>query len=332
MTTERETGTVEVADQLRSAPARAMLTAAALVSSTSTTAAGVDAPGFRFLTEREPGPWICCAPVSGAMVAGYAVGSRVTLEVAHRIRTAAGKRHAGGMKPSELRAGVKAALGLQLHLVDRDERAIAELLRAGWALALPLTYGGLPRILRRWSPDFTEGHMGVLAGLEPGSDRWGWWDPLAPAGWRGEYVDPDAMMGAAWDGISGAPRLEEEMRFTFDLERWLIDGDVSRPVVTVGAPLLDDGAVDWTRRLAFVSDAGGANPRLELFPRTRLVGATDPTIDHALTAALAAFRIPQGDTAGGDLDAQLAAARQAGARQEYARWIQSLGIPSEPTL
>lgn len=168
--------------------------------------APVQLPGFRFVSEREAGPWICCAPCSGAMVAAWAIGTPATLAEAHAIRTAAGVPHTGGLTPGELAAGVERWTGLELSPVASSSSAIAARLAAGHAIALPLTYGRLPTYLRRWSPLFTGGHMSVLAGTGPGG-TWGWFDTCAPAGWGGEYVEPAVIMAAAWDsGAASAGR------------------------------------------------------------------------------------------------------------------------------
>jgi hypothetical protein len=255
------------------------------------------------------------------MVAHYAIGTPATLEFAHRIRSSIGKPHAGGLKPSELRAGVRAATGglLELEVIPVSQAAIAERLRAGWAIAVALTYGELPIRLRRFSPDFRGGHMAVLAGISDSGGSWGWWDPLGPAGWAGEWIAPGDVLPALWTeagSSAGAPR--RPTMYQLGIERWMIDGDPTRLVTTLGVPLNADGSPDWSRRLAYVSDAGGANPRLEELPRSRLSGAGDPGgVGDQLEAALARFELPQGD----ELEAR---------RLEWDRWNEALGIPPRP--
>lgn len=163
----------------------------------------VELPGFRFVSEREPGTWFCCANCSGAMLGHYSVLSPATLAEAHAIKSAAGVIHDDGMTPAELRAGLASRLGLRAQLVATSRDAIEAKLLAGWALAVPLTYSKLPTHLRRWLPGFGGGHTGVLAGVR--GSRWGWFDPGAPPGWGGEYIEPAAILGAAWSaGIMGA--------------------------------------------------------------------------------------------------------------------------------
>lgn len=282
----------------------------------------VSIEGFVHVSERESGPWICCAPCSGAMVAHYVVGTPASLTFAHRIRSSIGLPHAGGLKPSELRAGVKAATGglLELEVIPVTRDAIAEQLRAGWAIAVALTAGKLPTRLRRWSPAFAGGHMAVLAGISAAGESWGWWDPLAPAGWAGEWIAPGDVMPALWtEAGSAAGAMRRPEVFQFGIERWAIDGDPTKLVTTLGVPLKADGTPDWSQRLAYLSDAGGANPRLEPFPRARLTGAGDPTgVGAQLAAALARFALPPGVD---ELEVR---------RLEWDRWHEALGIPPRP--
>lgn len=160
--------------------------------------------GFVPISEREPGPWICCAPVAAAMVGAWAGVMPATLEAAHAIRRAAGLRHAGGMRPSDVARGAR-RLGLELVELPRDRATIDARLADGWAVIWPLELGALPARLRRYTRSTAGGHGGTLAGRAP-DGRWGWFDPMARAALAGELVDPDAMLAAAWPrGIMGAP-------------------------------------------------------------------------------------------------------------------------------
>lgn len=123
-------------------------------------------------------------------------------------------------------------------------------------------------------------------------------NPLAPQGSEWQEITVAELRLATSEysnvGVYAAYFPEAPMKIRFDLERWAIDGDPSRLVTTFGAPYLSDGVtVDWTRRLALLSDRGGANVRLEFFPRARLRGAGDPDVDAELTNSLATFSIPE---------------------------------------
>lgn len=279
----------------------------------------VDLAGFRHVTEREPGPWICCAPCSGAMVTAWLGASPATLEAAHLIRTKAGKRHVGGMSPDELASGVLRAYGIELEAVPRDGRAISERLRAGWAIAVPMTYGRLPTHLRRWSPTFTGGHMGVLAGIDD-TGHWGWWDPVAPAGWRGEYVLQAPIMGALWQtGLQGAPRRE------------------ARDVAINAVPFTTGVVVDLARGAGLYDRADLAGE-----PRLELAGATAVTYVGIVSAEAIAVHVPTGPERYAVLYAHrgptprrladpAAAARLEGRRLEWQRWRDAIAPIDEPS-
>jgi len=101
---------------------------------------------------------------------------------------------------------------------------------------------------------------------------------------------------AAWIGEWSAafpelPEQEEIKVFRYAMERWFIDDNPQRQVTTLGTPTGPDGTPDWKRRLALVSDAGGANMRLELMDRSRLT-PVDWSNAKALTRAITTFSLP----------------------------------------
>lgn len=285
----------------------------------------VELPGFRFVSEREPGTWFCCANCSGAMVGHYAAGAPATLAEAHAIKAAAGVVHDDGMTPAELRAGMANRQGIRLQLVETSLSTIEARLLAGWALAVPLTYAELPTHLRRWAPGFGGGHTGVLAGFR--GSRWGWFDPLAPSGWGGEYVEPAAILGAAWSaGIMGAAGAAARRTDVATLIRPAIaDG-------AAGAPFYESPGGAQVGKLSTAQVVSIAGVPMDASPdhlnlgwrqvqlRTAAIdGKLADKLVYMLTTALANERPAPTPPAGGCTPAQLDAARLEGARAEFDR-------------
>lgn len=156
--------------------------------------------GVDFCSERESGPWIECSTCSAAMAAHWHKPSvDATLATAHRIRSAAEKPHSGGLTPAEVKEGLHDALGLNAAYVAKSD--IPAKVRAGYAVIVPLNAGSLPSHLRRWQPNFAGGHSICLVGVSS-SGKFGWFDPLAPAGYSGEWVNWSDIDQAVWS--SGA--------------------------------------------------------------------------------------------------------------------------------
>jgi hypothetical protein len=152
-------------------------------------------PGLTLVSERESGRWIDCAPCSAVMAAHAAKASvPATLSAAHRVRSAAGLPHSGGMTAAQVDAGLRLAYGVDLVPVAKAD--IPAKIAAGYAVVAVLTYGSLPSNLRRWQPSFTGGHSVCLAGTKDG--KIGWFDPLAPAGYSGEWTPYSAVDQALW--------------------------------------------------------------------------------------------------------------------------------------
>lgn len=167
-------------------------------------------PGLVFVSEREPGSWIDCGPCSAAMVAHYTDPHvAASLATAHRIRSAIPKPHSGGTTPAELIRGLDRAypaIAGRTSSHSRDQ--VPDLLRRGYAVAVCLTASRLPTRLRRWQPSFAGGHTVAMAGVNS-SGRFGWFDPLATAGWSGEWVSWSDVDQAIWTqsgAILAAPK------------------------------------------------------------------------------------------------------------------------------
>ena len=142
--------------------------------------------------------------------------------------------------------------------------------------------------------------------------------------WREIIYSPDGVTVLRWDrerGYDSAPRegeasmshlththiswyrdseLSEKVAaikgddvYHFKAERWKIDGGPAL-VTTVGEPLKPEGTVDFTSRLALVSETAGVNPRLVIVPRSRLTPVT-AALDLAFFGALANYAIPAAD-------------------------------------
>lgn len=170
-----------------------------------------------------------------------------------------------------------------------------ELLRAGGIASLAVDSSKLPPGVRygfnglHQITVFMEGNYFYIA------------NPLAPEGSTPQLIGAASLRASAYAysasgnslfaAIFPSPTAETHV-YRFDLERWLINGDPARPVTTIGVPLQADGTPDWSRRLAYVSDRGGANPRLILLARENLVGANNAAIDESLTKAIGVYAIP----------------------------------------
>lgn len=132
-------------------------------------------------------------------------------------------------------------------------------------------------------------------------------DPLGRGGYDGDWVSWDLVVRAATKLSGGrglyaawarpersdrSPEEEDMPTINFGIERWELDGGPGE-VTTLGGPRLADGETG-PERLAFMSDAGGANLRLELIPRerlTRYLGRHDDPRSQALAAGLATYSL-----------------------------------------
>lgn len=179
-----------------------------------------------------------------------------------------------------------------------------DLLKEGGTASIAVWAGALPRELQfgftkahQVAVDFTNGHFRIA-------------NPLAPQGSRPvevlAYELAKTINAYSLAGVFGVYFPEDSMKYRFNLERWFVDGKTTQPIVTFGAPLKSDGSPDYAYRLAYLTDAGGLNPRLELFPRSRLSGATDAATDAELEKAVLGFSIPRVDTG----DERVAAIKQ----------------------
>jgi hypothetical protein len=116
-----------------------------------------------------------------------------TLAAAHSIRAAAGLPHSGGTRPEHLDTGLQRAYGVNPASCPKGDIPARA---ATHALIVPLNAGSLPSHLRRWQPSFAGGHTVCIAGVREG--KLGWFDPLAPGGYSGEWVRWSDIDQAVW--------------------------------------------------------------------------------------------------------------------------------------
>jgi hypothetical protein len=154
--------------------------------------------GVDFASERESGHWIDCSTCSAAMAAHWHDPSvHATLATAHAIRSAVPLPHSGGLTPAQLKTGLQRALRITPISINRQD--IPKFVASGHAIMVPHDYGKLTTHLRRWQPRFTGGHSAMICG-RASNGKFGWFDPLAPSNWGGEWVNWADVEPAIWTG------------------------------------------------------------------------------------------------------------------------------------
>lgn len=138
----------------------------------------------------DPPGWEDCVWASGVELARtVGIAAPATLAEAEALRRASGEPPGGGSSAGDLVAGMRRRYGWAPP--ERGNTA---------ALALPV--GGVAVVLgssralsahyRRWDPSFAGGHAATVWRLGPEPRVW-WCDPLAPAGWDGEWMPLDEL-------------------------------------------------------------------------------------------------------------------------------------------
>jgi hypothetical protein len=156
--------------------------------------------GVVFASERESGHWIDCSTCSAAMAAHWHDPSvAATLATAHAIRSAVPLPHSGGLTPAQVKTGLQKALHVTADSISKAD--IPTRLAHNYGIIVPLNAGSLPAHLRRWQPSFAGGHSVFMCGRNS-AGKFGWFDPLAPAGYSGEWVNWSDVDQAIWS--SGA--------------------------------------------------------------------------------------------------------------------------------
>ena len=273
--------------------------------------------GFATVSEREAGPWICCAPCSAAMVGAFAGKCPPTLAAAHGIRTTAGYPHVGGTSPSRIAAGS----GFGFERLEADRALIDERLEDGWAMTAAVAGDRLAPALKRYVPGFAGGHDVALAGRST-DGRWGYWDPAAPAGALGVYADPADVMAALWN----APGSLHALKGPTTMALALITDETPRTVTVAKGAMLYE--LDGSTRLSALAIALGPRPSPFGVGKLRAIYAShvgEPGVYLALVAATIVDEPAPATSA-----EAIAAASLAGAMTEWNRWAVGLGIPSRP--
>lgn len=178
-------------------------------------AAGPAHPTFghapEFVTEREPGRWKDCLWASASMLIDKWTAGRVTISK-DRLRELSGDRH-GGSKLN-LVGQVLRKIGLPAEASPTGGALItwkdlrARLASGGGAILLG-DDSKLPRWFGRWEPTFwgrtgnKDDHAVYLDRYDRVHDRFWIMDPLAPAGWPGEWIRGRDLRAFAWSTPSG---------------------------------------------------------------------------------------------------------------------------------
>jgi hypothetical protein len=287
-------------------------------------------PGLAVTSERESGPWISCVSCSGVIVLERA-GRETSpnLDDAHRIRQGAGLPHSGGMTTDDLVDGVRAAYGgLTLSRVARSKSAIQTFLRAGGALTVFHVYGKLPSNYRRWDTGFTGNHCAAIAAISTSGESVGWYDPLATAGYVGEWIELDVLLGATFDDLYGLPR-GEPMGALFSIEAEVIGSvtitESGHAYITVADNVhhpIGDASLPWTHDV--FAEISYRAPGQSAGVPAYLIGDDAAVIlakDGTYTPNPAPEPMPPGDYQEG---------YAAGAVAQWDEWATSLGIPERP--
>ncbi len=171
-------------------------------------------PGYQpaFVTEREDGPWRDCVWASAAMLLDKWTSGE-TIVSRQRLRALSGDGQ-GGSGLRDVQAAF-ARLGFRLTISPYDSVAIdwsdlLDRLAAGGGAILLGDYGLLPAQFGRWDPAFwsrtgeLDDHALYLDRYDQETGRILVMDPLAPAGWGGEWIPVSALKRFAWRSGSGA--------------------------------------------------------------------------------------------------------------------------------
>jgi hypothetical protein len=165
-------------------------------------------PGYRpaFVTERQSGPWVDCAWASAAMLLDKWTNG-VTIVDRKRLRLLA-RDPIGGSNFADMQRAF-ARLGLKLSWSPSGGDRITwprllDRLSHGSGAILFGDDGKLPRKYGRWDPSLwrntgiLDDHALYLDAYDRKTKRILVMDPLAPAGWGGEWIPVSALKQFAW--------------------------------------------------------------------------------------------------------------------------------------
>jgi hypothetical protein len=171
-------------------------------------------PGYRpsFATERDvPPPWTDCLWASASMLLDKWTAGQVSVGHA-RLRELSRDRSEGSNLADVAAAFDRLGLALTYSPDGGDFITWPELLdrlRQGGGAVLLGDYGQLPRQYGRWDRDFwartgdLDNHALYVDAYDKAHDRIWVMDPLAPAGWTGEWVPRKVVVQFAWRTPAG---------------------------------------------------------------------------------------------------------------------------------
>lgn len=165
-------------------------------------------PGYRpeFVTERQPGPWEDCAWAAAAMLLDKWTNGATTVG-RERLRALSGDLKGGSNFADIRRAFARLGLDLRWSPSGGDRMTWSQLvdrLRHGSGAVLMGDYAKMPAHFGRWDPSLRQNtgplddHALYLDGYDPKTRRILVMDPLAPAGWGGEWIPAAVLRTFAW--------------------------------------------------------------------------------------------------------------------------------------
>ncbi len=190
----------------------ALFTASLLLTSMPPPSLALDPPrplpGYEpaFVTERQSGPWVDCAWAAASMLIDKWTNGATTVD-RERLRILA-RDPLGGSNFADLqRAFARLGLPFSWSPAGGDRITWPKLidrLTHGSGAILFGDDGKLPRRYGRWDPSFwrntgvLDDHALYLDAYDRKTRRILVMDPLAPAGWRGEWIPVSALKRFAW--------------------------------------------------------------------------------------------------------------------------------------
>ena len=166
-------------------------------------------PGF--VTEREAGRWQDCIWASAAMLVDKWTAGRVTISK-DELRRRSGDLHGGSNLDLVRRVLRQIGIPARTSPTGGDFVTWADLrarLATGGGAILLGDDSHLPRWFGRWDPTFwgrsggRDNHAIYLDRYDRASDRFWIMDPLAPAGWPGEWISARDLRSFAWTTPGG---------------------------------------------------------------------------------------------------------------------------------
>jgi hypothetical protein len=172
-------------------------------------------PGYTpaFVTETDvPPPWTDCIWSSAAMLLDKWTAGRI--ERSHQDLRRLSRDRREGSNLADVQAAFTKLGQTLTYSPDGGEiitwKKLLKRLQAGGGAILLGDYSKLPKHYGRWDPSFwgktddLDNHALYLDRYDKRHDRIWVMDPLAPAGWRGEWVPRKALVAYGWRTAFGA--------------------------------------------------------------------------------------------------------------------------------